>query len=233
MIFQFLIKFALQITFFKYVNSITINAIIYSSSPFHQTYSSLIEQFNDYSKENYLDIFVDLTLFTATNITSNNDYVSMIESFLKKKSNKYDLFFYDNIFSEKVSHYFLDLNKYIPKEHIDMYDPRVISQSCQYGDKLTGLPVYLFNSNLCSNKYYLNKYNITVPKTWSELLNTSKYIINEEKKLNNSDVIGFVGSFNDDESGTNSLYEFIYTFRNTIDSPFPEFLSQNSIEAIE
>jgi len=35
-----------------------------------------------------------------------------------------------------------------------------------------------------------------VPKTWDELIETSKYIINEEKRLyNNTELIGYNGLF--------------------------------------
>jgi len=43
---------------------------------------------------------------------------------------------------------------------------------------------------------YLNKYNKDVPKTWDELIETSKYIMNEEKKINNTNLLGYNGGFN-------------------------------------
>ena len=46
---------------------------------------------------------------------------------------------------------------------------------------------------LYSNKELLNKYNKQVPKTWSELINTCKYIIEKEK--NNTDLICYNGLF--------------------------------------
>ena len=42
---------------------------------------------------------------------------------------------------------------------------------------------------------YLSKYNRDVPKTWDELLSTSKYIFEEEKKLNNT-IIPYNGLLN-------------------------------------
>ena len=41
----------------------------------------------------------------------------------------------------------------------------------------------------------LSKYNKDIPKTWDELLSTSKYIFEEEKKLNNT-IIPYNGLFN-------------------------------------
>ena len=48
---------------------------------------------------------------------------------------------------------------------------------------------------LYSNKYLLEKYNKKIPKTWDELLETANYILNEEKKMNNTELIGYNGFF--------------------------------------
>jgi len=41
----------------------------------------------------------------------------------------------------------------------------------------------------------LNKYEKKIPKTWEELIETSKLFLREEKKQNNTDLIGFTGLF--------------------------------------
>lgn len=46
----------------------------------------------------------------------------MVDSLFKKRSTKYDIFFYDNIYTKKFSSYFVDLNNYIDKKHIDMFE---------------------------------------------------------------------------------------------------------------
>ncbi|ORX76240.1 hypothetical protein BCR32DRAFT_304052 [Anaeromyces robustus] len=95
------------------------------------------------------------------------------------------------------------------------------------------LPITLEYSVLYSNMILLNKYNKTVPKTWNELLETGKYILNEEKKQNNTDLIGYNGLFNYDVEGICSINEFIYSYRNSVDSSFPDLTSQESIDALE
>jgi len=47
--------------------------------------------------------------------------------------------------------------------------------------------------SLYSNKVLLSKYNKRPPKTWDELIETSKYILEEEKKIGNTDLIGYNG----------------------------------------
>ena len=45
----------------------------------------------------------------------------------------------------------------------------------------------------------LKEYDKKIPKTWDELLETGKYILNEELKKNNTDIIiyngGFIGTY--------------------------------------
>jgi len=45
------------------------------------------------------------------------------------------------------------------------------------------------------NQEYLDKYNKELPKTWDDLIETGQYILNEEKKLNNTDFVPYNGLF--------------------------------------
>eukprot|EP00833_Pecoramyces_ruminatium_P014675 jgi/Orpsp1_1/1188707/evm.model.d7180000066608.1 len=84
-----------------------------------------------------------------------------------------------------------------------------------------------------NNMELLNKYNKNIPKTWDKLLEIGKYILEEENKKNNTDILIYNGSFAYDEIGTSSLYEYIYSFRDNIDDPFPDFRSSNSLKALK
>jgi len=125
------------------------------------------------------------------------------------------------------------MSKHLEKDHINMYNKHILSQVGYYKDKLVGLPATVDFDGLFSNTLYLNKYNKTVPKTWDELIQTSKYIIEQEKALNNTDLIAYNGVFGDIDNGINSLIEFIYSCRETYDSPFPELTSNTTINALE
>jgi len=52
----------------------------------------------------------------------------------------------------------------------------------------------LIISVLHSNVNYLRKHNKDVPKTWSELIETTEYILEKEKD-DNPDLIGYNGLF--------------------------------------
>jgi len=71
-----------------------------------------------------------------------------------------------------------------------MHDQKIVSDICYYKNKLVGLPFQIGFSALYYNNKYFTKYKIPAPKTWEELIKTSKYIIQEEKKLNNIDIFG-------------------------------------------
>eukprot|EP00833_Pecoramyces_ruminatium_P000439 jgi/Orpsp1_1/1174471/evm.model.c7180000050246.1 len=84
---------------------------------------------------------------------------------------------------------------------------------------------------LYSNIELLNEYNKDVPKTWNELLETGKYILEQEKlKNNNTNLIPYNGFFTDLNSFY-TIYELVYSYRNTPDIVFPGFGSEEAIEA--
>jgi len=66
----------------------------------------------------------------------------MIDNLLQKKTKKYDIFFYYGTYTKRYGKYFINLEDWLPKEHIDMYDPQIISKSCLYNNKVVGLVKY-------------------------------------------------------------------------------------------
>jgi len=143
------------------------------------------------------------------------------------------LIYFNNIYLKKFGKYLLNLNDYLNEEHINMYKNEIVSKTCYYNDQLIALPFEVYFSVMYYNEKLLNKYGKSVPKTWDELLDIGKYIIEEERKLGNTEIIGYNGGFDDSDFGTISLYEFIYSFRESKDSPFPKLTSQTSKNALE
>jgi len=111
-----------------------------------QSYSYIINEFNNYSKENNLNIEIKLNLFTTSNTTySLNDHRSMIESLLIKNSDRYDIYFYNNLNTSKFGPYLLDLNELLSKNETEIFNADILSKSCWYKDKLVGLVnIYFF-----------------------------------------------------------------------------------------
>eukprot|EP00833_Pecoramyces_ruminatium_P018892 jgi/Orpsp1_1/1192924/evm.model.d7180000096934.1 len=152
----------------------------------------MVDDFNNYSIENKLNATLYLKSYTLSD--KIDSFGALIESLFIKKTNKYDLIYYDNAYTQKYGKYLLDLKKYLPKEHIEMYNEKIISESCIFEDKIVGLPYTVGYTFLYSNNILLNKYNKTIPKTWEELIDTGKFI-KEKEKENNPDLVAYNGFF--------------------------------------
>ncbi|KAL6600239.1 hypothetical protein LY90DRAFT_504663 [Neocallimastix californiae] len=149
------------------VNAVTINALACSFLEEKNIYTPLAKEFNRYSRENNLNITLHLDLITESNSTQDiDDYGSTMEYYFNRESSLYDLYFYDNIYTIRYSSKMLDLKQYLTKEHIDLY---------------SAVPVSIDYAVLYSNTKYLEKYKKDIPKTWNELLETGKFIQEEEK----------------------------------------------------
>jgi len=126
--------------------ALEINAITSAENGGVYAYNELIDSFNKYSRNNNLDITIKLNLLSKENSTAGvTEYESTIEHLLKKqKSEKYDIIYYDNIFSRKFAPYLVDLTEYLPQEHIDLYQNEITKQTSYYNDKLIGIVTFLF-----------------------------------------------------------------------------------------
>jgi len=107
-------------------------------------YTPLIKEFNDYAIEKGIDIRINMELLTSNNSTIQPDaYASAIDLLLKRKSDKYDIFFFDNVDTVRYSPYFIDLKDYLKEEHIAMYPEALKSEAFSYNNKLVGLVIYI------------------------------------------------------------------------------------------
>jgi len=97
--------------------------------------------FNQYANSNNLDIkIIPENVQFENAIDCHDKFKTLVEDILKK--NKYDLYLYDSFYRKYYSPYLLDLKKYLPQSYIDMYNPRIIEESCIFEDKLIGLVIY-------------------------------------------------------------------------------------------
>ncbi|ORX63414.1 hypothetical protein BCR32DRAFT_251591 [Anaeromyces robustus] len=143
------------------------------------------------------------------NINVSFNYFSLQENDVRLDSSsirkKYDIFLYDSRYLKLLSPYLEELEYYLSEEHLKMYLTEDIK-------KLT-----VNNGHMLSLLRY-------------ELIDTAKYIIKEEE---NVDLIGYNGLFPEEsDTSIDSLYQFLYSYRETKDSPIPEFTSENAKEAL-
>jgi len=212
--------------------NIELTALGISYSDDSEFYTRLFEKFNEYKKKKNLEINVDLNVISQNNSTASPiAFKAQLSSQHKKRKKNYDLIFYDIQDLKDMDQYLIDLNKYLEKDHINMHDPDILSVSCIRNNKLIGLPITVSYSVLYSNRNLLKKYNKRIPKTWEELMNTGKEIFEMEKKLNDTipNLTIYNGPFN--SYHTSSFYEFIYSYRNSTNSPYPPIISHETREA--
>ncbi|ORY16051.1 periplasmic binding protein-like II [Neocallimastix californiae] len=216
-----------------YTEEITINAISFVYGGNADLYPEIVNEFNKYSQKNDLDINLKLTILTTENSTIElTNYGSMIDMLLMKKSTKYDLYLYFDSYTSIYGPHFINLENILEEDYIKMFSPELLNIGCKYNNKIVGLPLFFSMDVLFSNTMLLNKYNRKVPETWDQLLETAKYIKEEEKKLNNTEIIGYNGLFSDDESGTLSLFEFFNSYRDSNYSPYPKVKSKETKDAL-
>jgi len=230
-----IIYFILILSKFHYTNGkVTLNLITFSFEKDSKYIDEITNEFNAYSEENNLDIYLQKTLLTSDNITIDIDsYANTIESLLSKKSVKYDLIMVNAVYVHRFDNYVLDLNCYISKEIRDLYSNSIVQNIGVRNNKLIALPLYHDVGVFFSNRKYLGKYNITPPETWDELIEKASIILKSEEKQGNTDLIGYLGNFPESDAGIASTFEFIHSFRESRDSPTPSFNSNEAHRALK
>lgn len=178
--------------------NINIEALAFAREETSEIYRFFENGFNDYSLSNKLNITLKLTMLSNVNSSySLINYGTTTDSILKKKTHKYDMVFYDNLYISEYEPYLIDLAEYFDNDDIDKFDQDILNRMGRHNNRLVGFPAKVSYSVLFSNKILLDRYNKSVPKTWDELILTSKEILNEEKKLNNTNLIAYNGLVNE------------------------------------
>jgi len=208
-------------------------------------YGIYVNDFNEYSQKNNLDIHLEFVAFTKENSTVTvKGYEDYIQDQLINKSTENDLYFYDNIFTFKFGPHFLPLNNLIPDETFKYYESGIANEISKYNKKWVALPIKLDATFMYINQNVLNQYNSngnrvgtrtatsSAPKTWDELIKIAKPIKDAESQKD-PNFVAYNGMFSDNEMGTCSLFEFFHSFRKSADSKFPNFQSEEMLEALE
>jgi len=216
------------------IKAVNLNAVLYSYQNDANFYHTIVNDFNDYAKANNLDINVKFIMQTPLNSTGvAGDYTDYLNHILNRQSKEFDIYFFYSGQSKQFGPHLVNLNEFIPKEQIDLYNYEYVKTVGVLDDELVAMPISTDVSVLYSNKQLLAKYNKSVPKTWDELIDTAKYIKNMESQLyGNNDLIGYNGLINE-ESGLSAIYEFIRSFRKSKNDPHPELNSDITREALQ
>ncbi|ORX58641.1 periplasmic binding protein-like II [Piromyces finnis] len=210
---------------------ILLNSIVLSSFDNDQIYKTFVSKFNKYAIKHNFDVELSLTQYSNINSSVFIDHHgSALDYLLNKSSQKYDIVFYDIMNSQKYSPYLVDLKEYLPEDHISNYVSSAVADLCIDNDRWIGLPIHVGYDVIYANMNLLQKYNKDVPKTWDELIEIGKYI---KEKENDDNLIIYNGLFPNDETALFSAQEFIYSFRDSKDAPFPNYSSKEAVKALK
>ena len=121
-----------------------INILSYTFDEFEIFQKSAVEfEFNRYSKNNDLNITLNIEIMKFESPGDSYDnFRLLVESLLKKSrihNDNFDIYFYDLRYSDIYGPYLLDLKKYLPEEYLQLYNSRVVNETCYYKDELVGL----------------------------------------------------------------------------------------------
>jgi len=96
--------------------------------------------FNEYAKQNNIDIRMEAIVYNIENSTREMDDIwSSIDHLLNKQSTKYDIIFYDVIYSQRYSQHLLDLKKWLSEKHMNLYSGVTAKEVGKVDDKWVGL----------------------------------------------------------------------------------------------
>ncbi|ORX78790.1 periplasmic binding protein-like II [Anaeromyces robustus] len=232
------LKFLYRIIFFvililiKFVHATNINILLlgYKINSI-ELFNDIVNQYNIYSKENNLDITINLNTYSNKNLTDEKkDFLSEVNSIIKDKKSKYDMYLYNTQYLSYYGSNFLNLRKEFSDEHLRLYNQSL--NSCLYKATLVGLPLYRDYGVLYCNIKYLEKYNKEIPYTWNEMNKIILDIVKSEAEIGNS-LLGYIPNLTEEDTTIASILEFIYSYRRNENDNFPSFTGRNTENALK
>lgn len=152
------------------------------------------------------------------------------------RSGDVDVYQIDVIWPGIAAPHAVDMKKYVKADEIAQYFPTIIKNNTVNG-QLVGVPLFTDAGILYYRTDLLQKYGYQAPpKTWAELAEMAKKIMDGERKGGKPDFQGFVFQGKASESITCNAVEWIYSFDGgTVISPDKKVTinNPNAIKALE
>lgn len=166
---------------------------------------------------------------------SSSEYHDLLTQKLKNRDTSVDVFFMDVIWPSEfaAAGWALPLDQYFTKEEQKKFiEGPLLANS--YKGKIYGVPFWISSGLLYYRKDLLNKYGLSVPETWEELVGQVKTIRTIEAK-ENPNLKGYSAQFKQYEGLVCNMLEFIMSGGGVIidvESGQPGISSVQSIEAL-
>ena len=120
-----------------------------------------------------------------------NERLALYQTLLAAGSPDIDVFQIDVVWPGSLASHFVDLSEYIPLETLkDHFDQLLTNNTV--ADKLVAVPWFVDTGLLYYRNDLLEKHGRAVPKTWKELTQTAKAIVETERAGGDRELQGFV-----------------------------------------
>ncbi|MPZ11715.1 MAG: extracellular solute-binding protein [Kiloniellaceae bacterium] len=120
-----------------------------------------------------------------------NERLSLYQTLLAAGSPDVDVFQIDVIWPGSLASHFVDLGDHIPAEALqDHFDQLLANNTVE--DQLVAVPWFVDAGLLYYREDLLEKHGRAVPKTWQELTETAKAVLEAERAAGASELQGFV-----------------------------------------
>ena len=157
-----------------------------------------------------LDQFEQKTGHKATIVqmpSSTTDQFGQYKLWLAAGNSDIDVYQTDVIWAPQLANQLVDLTE-ATKDVVGAHFPSIIESQTVDG-KLVALPIFTDAPALYYRKDLLDKYGAKVPKTWEELAETAKLVMDKEREAGNKDMWGFVFQGNAYEGLTCDALEWV------------------------
>lgn len=141
---------------------------------------------------------------------STTDQFGQYRLWLAAGNTDVDLYQTDVIWAPQLADNFVDLTE-AAKDLAPLHFPSIIESQTVNG-KLVALPIFTDAPALYFRKDLLEKYGVSVPKTWEDLTVAAKTVQDGERAAGNADMWGFVFQGNAYEGLTCDALEWIKSF---------------------
>jgi len=163
--------------------------------------------------------------------TNELNYGIEVQKFLDQKSSDYDLYLYNIHQIFPYSSKLFNLKKYLSVHTVTNYSDGPMKYVGFDGDVLIGIPFMINYGTMYYNQALLEKYKLPVPATWKEFNNTLSYVYSREHSKD-SEFIGYMGNFSDSYAIVDTIHEILYSYRDNKYDEVPNYISNDSKEAI-
>ncbi len=141
-----------------------------------------------------------------------NDRLALYQQYWAAKSPDVDVYMIDVIWPGIVAPHALDLKEYFTEAELREFFPRIVQNNTIRG-KLTSIPFFTDAGILYYRTDLLQKYGYkNPPRTWAELEQMAKRVMEGERRAGNRDFWGFVFQGKPYEGLTCDALEWIYSF---------------------